>query len=305
MNLKKYGKDWFTLSSRERTGILVLLGLIVLTLVLNLFLRYYPFPKEITNYAGYCRELELFRNSLRSSAIVSEDKTEEQDAEPLKRFPFDPNTATKHEMVRNGMDERIAARILSFRKKGGRFHEKEDLLKIYGFDRILYTSLAPYITVADKAVPDRNFYSPSDRYVPEHPVEINSSDTSALKVLRGIGPVLASRIVKYRILLGGYSSVDQLREVYGISDSLFQAIRDKVTVDTALISRISINEAGEEQLSRHPYISRYTARAIVSYRKAAGYILSADELVRNKIIRQEQEARIKVYLSFDTHDKDK
>jgi len=125
-----------------------------------------------------------------------------------------------------------------------------------------------------------------------------------LMELRGIGPVLASRIIKYRTLLGGYYSVDQLKEVYGISDSLFQSIKNNVLVEPAQISRISINEASEGQLSRHPYIGRYRARAIVSYRKTAGCILSVEELVRNKILPEEEKVRMNAYLSFQMQNKE-
>jgi competence protein ComEA len=304
MNFKKFLKDWFTLSSRERTGILVLLVLILCALAVNLFLRFCPVRQNRYESARYLHELELYRNSLRNTGTVPEDRPEEKNAGIFQRFPFDPNTATKNEMVRLGMEEKIAVRILSYREKGGRFREKEDLLKIYGFDRILFASLIPYINIPRPEGPVRKLYKPAEESLREHPVEINSSDTSALIELRGIGPVLASRIVKYRGLLGGFYSVDQLKEVYGISDSLFQAIRECVIIDTSLVRMINVNEAGEAQLSRHPYIGRYRARAIVTYRKTAGDIQSTKELVRNKIIPEEQETRINAYLSFQMQNKD-
>ena len=119
-----------------------------------------------------------------------------------------------------------------------------------------------------------------------------------LKRLKGIGPVLASRIVKYRGLLGGYYSVDQLTEVYGISDSLFYTIREHVCIDTSLVRKISINEAGEAQLSMHPYIGRYRAKAILSYRKSVGTISGIEELVKNKIIPEENKKRLKPTCDF-------
>jgi len=297
-------KDWFTLSSRERTGMKVLLVLNLIVLILNLFLRYYPVQQKSTDNAAYQQELERFRNSLRSHGTLPED-SEAQDGGSLKQFPFDPNTATKKEMVSLGMEERIAARIISYREKGGRFRKKEDLLKVYGFDRILYASLTPYIIIPKPEIIIPKLESrvqkpaqPAEESIRELRVELNSSDTSVLMELRGIGPVLASRIIKYRGLLGGYYSVDQLKEVYGISDSLFQAIKNNVLVEPALVKRIPVNQAGEAQLSRHPYIGRYKARAIVTYRKTAGCILSTEELVRNKILLEEEESRMNAYLSF-------
>lgn len=300
MKIKKHLKDWFTLSSRERTGIMVLLILIVCILAVNFFLRYTPIQQKRYDYTSYNQELELFRNSLRHSGVDRENRPEEMDAGTVQFFPFDPNTVTKSEMMRLGMEERIARRIIAYREKGGRFRKKEDLLKIYGIDRMLYASLIPYINIPEPEVHIFNPYRQAEEFYCGHPVEINSSDTSALTELSGIGPVLATRIIKYRGLLGGYYSVEQLKEVYGISDSLFQAIRHHVTVDTVLVSRISINEANEAQLSRHPYIGRYHAKAILAYRKSSGSIRSTEELVRNKIIPEEQQARVRAYVSFQT-----
>ncbi|MBO4529566.1 MAG: helix-hairpin-helix domain-containing protein [Paludibacteraceae bacterium] len=55
-------------------------------------------------------------------------------------------------------------------------------------------------------------------------VEINSADTTELKRLRGIGSVLSARIVKYRKKIGGFTSVDQLRNIYGLSQETYEEI---------------------------------------------------------------------------------
>ncbi|MBR2261187.1 MAG: helix-hairpin-helix domain-containing protein [Paludibacteraceae bacterium] len=61
-------------------------------------------------------------------------------------------------------------------------------------------------------------------------VELNSADTTELKRLRGIGSVLSARIVKYRNKLGGFSSVEDLKNVYGLSDETYQSILPHVWI---------------------------------------------------------------------------
>lgn len=61
-------------------------------------------------------------------------------------------------------------------------------------------------------------------------VELNSADTTELKRLRGIGSVLSARIVKYRTKLGGFSSVEELKNVYGLSDETYQSILPHVWI---------------------------------------------------------------------------
>ncbi|MBK6949695.1 MAG: helix-hairpin-helix domain-containing protein [Haliscomenobacter sp.] len=53
-------------------------------------------------------------------------------------------------------------------------------------------------------------------------LEVNTSDSIAWESLPGIGPVLASRILKFRQRLGGFAFVDQVRETYGLPDSTFK-----------------------------------------------------------------------------------
>jgi competence protein ComEA len=61
------------------------------------------------------------------------------------------------------------------------------------------------------------------------PVSLSSATVAQLDALDGIGPTLAQRIVDYRQAHGGFRSVDQLRDVSGIGDKRFEALRKAVT----------------------------------------------------------------------------
>lgn len=61
-------------------------------------------------------------------------------------------------------------------------------------------------------------------------LDLNAADTAALEELPGIGPVLAQRIVDHRAEIGGFSSVEELREVSGIGPAVYADIVDLVTV---------------------------------------------------------------------------
>lgn len=65
-------------------------------------------------------------------------------------------------------------------------------------------------------------------------IELNSADTTELKKLHGIGSKLSQRIVKYRTKLGGFSSKEQLRSVYGLSEETYQQIETHIWVDTTI-----------------------------------------------------------------------
>jgi competence ComEA-like helix-hairpin-helix protein len=61
-------------------------------------------------------------------------------------------------------------------------------------------------------------------------MDLNQAKQYELEALPGIGPVLASRIVKKREQLGRFKSADQLLDVAGIGPKRFAAIEDLVTV---------------------------------------------------------------------------
>jgi competence protein ComEA len=62
------------------------------------------------------------------------------------------------------------------------------------------------------------------------PVSLNSATAADLDALPGIGPVLAQRIVDYRLQQGSFTSVDQLDDVPGIGPALFAQLRKRVTL---------------------------------------------------------------------------
>jgi competence protein ComEA len=61
-------------------------------------------------------------------------------------------------------------------------------------------------------------------------VNINVAGAEELDALKGIGPVLAERIIEYREANGSFQSLDELSEVSGIGTSLLEQLRDQVTL---------------------------------------------------------------------------
>lgn len=61
-------------------------------------------------------------------------------------------------------------------------------------------------------------------------VELNSADTTELKRLRGVGSVLSARIVKYRKIIGGFKTVEQLEKIYGLPEETYQSIKSHVYI---------------------------------------------------------------------------
>jgi DNA uptake protein ComE-like DNA-binding protein len=176
-----------------------------------------------------------------------------------------------------------------------------------------YTVPVKNITVDDltasalTAHPEKNY--PSDikadtvliikHQIQRKKTDLNKCDSAELERLPGIGPVLAARIIKFRKLLGGFVSVDQLKEVYGLSDSTFSIISSRVNANPSDISFIQINKATYKELIRHPYFERYDVQAVIKYRELNGRINAFDDLIENKVITGKKTLKIRPYLVYD------
>lgn len=130
-------------------------------------------------------------------------------------------------------------------------------------------------------------------------IELNTADSAKLVSLPGIGPVLAGRIIKFRNLLGGFASSDQIREVYGLKDETYIMIRDRIAADSALITHICINSAGYREMVRHPYLEPSDVQSVLKYRELKGPITGHGIIIRNNLVDSSRHIKIRPYLKFD------
>jgi competence ComEA-like helix-hairpin-helix protein len=130
-------------------------------------------------------------------------------------------------------------------------------------------------------------------------VELNTADTTILKKVPGIGSAFANRIVRYRELLGGYYTVQQLAEVYGIDEERYIALAPWFAVDNSFIQKLPVNSHPQDSLSRHPYISYRQARAIVQLRVQKKQLSGWDNLALLDEFTELDKSRILPYLSFE------
>jgi DNA uptake protein ComE-like DNA-binding protein len=130
-------------------------------------------------------------------------------------------------------------------------------------------------------------------------VELNTADTTTLKKVPGIGSAYAKRIVGYRNLLGGYYSVIQLSEVYGIDEERYNALAPWFTADTAQISKLPVNQLSQDSLRRHPYINYNQAKIITQLRRQKGKITGWENLQLLDEFKAIDVFRLQYYLSFE------
>jgi competence protein ComEA len=289
-SLKKFISEWFGYSRRERRGSMILVIIIAIVI-----LSRYIIPEK-----GIDMEVNTIMPPTPAEEHISDRKTT---GERVSLFYFDPNNASFGDLTSLGIPGKVAGILIRYRDKGGRFHRPEDIMKVYGMDSALAKTLIPYINIDD---PDTVFVHKTVTDIISSPknypvmvmVDINRCDSAGLESLPGIGPVLSSRIIKYRELLGGFVSAEQLKEVYGLADSVYLDISKMITLDTTAVKKIDINRAGLRELDRHPYLERYEAQSIIKYREVNGNIRNLSELTSNRILSEVKAKRISWYFSY-------
>ena len=152
--------------------------------------------------------------------------------------------------------------------------------------------------IESRASPKQNQYPATEKFATGTVIEINSSDTLLLMKIPGIGAAYAKRITSYRNLLGGYFRLEQLQEVYGMYEELYEKIIPYLQTDTSQITLIPVNTASIDKLRSHPYINFYQAKAIVEMRKKKGKLENIHELYLLEEFTVEDLERIKHYIAF-------
>ena len=148
-------------------------------------------------------------------------------------------------------------------------------------------------------LPRQNSYKQASNKFPAGTViELNQADTLTLKKIPGIGNTFARRIVGYRELLGGFYTVEQLAEVYGIDEERYNALHTWFKVDTTCIQPLRVNQLSFKELLRHPYLNTSQVRQIERLRRKAP-LQSWNDLILLEEFSAIDRQRLRPYLSFE------
>jgi competence protein ComEA len=303
-------RDYFGFSKTQTNGFMVLMPMLLIILILPT-LYHNLTPKTYDKFENDGVKLDSLV-ALWSKII----KPAEVNSVVIKLRAFDPNLSSVEELIELGFYRSLAERLDNYRNAGGKFKAKSDMKKIYGMPDSLYLALAPFIQITAPAevkkevaqkqsdVNRTNKYSIKETNEPVSIaadvilLDVNSADTTAFQKLRGIGPAYSKRIVKYRNALGGFVEVEQIKEVYGISDTLFNEISTQLYLEQAVIKKVSINLATFKELNSHPYISFEQTKEILNLKSKNGKFKSLDDLKKLILYDSIQLRKLLPYLKF-------
>jgi len=203
----------------------------------------------------------------------------------LPKDSFDPDTMSVTSWQSLGLSERQCEVLVSYKNRIGGFTNIEQLYDAYVLDSARVKQWEPFLVFNKKKPIERK-------------IEINSANHEEFKTLYGIGDKLSERIITYREKLGGFVSVQQISEVYGLKPETFDNIRAKLSVDPSKVKQIYINQMDVKALAAHPYISFNLAKLIVNYRDQHGPYAKSEDLLKSHGILFEDVQKIEPYINF-------
>jgi DNA uptake protein ComE-like DNA-binding protein len=306
--IKSFLFNFFHFNKQERNGVFVLCVIIFVLFAVRLLMPYISNGDNNVQLITI-NTLPSENTSYKPDAVTETVNKQNSDSIELDNthftnqlFVFNPNEITQEEAMRLGFSKKLSVTLLNFRNKGGKFYKSEDLKKLYGLSPKLYSELESYILIPndkkglkkDTVYPIKNF---EKKVFTKTLIDINTADSLSIVYLKGIGPGFTKRIIKYRTLLGGFHSVNQLKEIYGMNDSLYVLLTSQIQLDAKAITKIPINVIDFNSLRKHPYFNFQLAQAIINYRLKHGKLTEAD--IRALGMFSEEKLRLVLpYLSY-------
>jgi competence protein ComEA len=289
------------LSKRMRRGVLVL---VVVCLIIIYSPRFFmwlkPREKMKLSYTEISQAENLTTNKERATAVRYEKYAKKkQFKRPVKKF--DPNEYSMKDWMELGLSEKQTNVILKFTKRG--IYSNEDLKKIFVISEPLFLLIKDSTIYPEKPKFNKDYGQSQFTHTLEQReqekftlIELNTANVEELQSVPGIGPFFAKMIIKKRLELGGFSSKEQLLEVYKMEKDKYEEIQKYLRVNPEIIVPLNINTATIEELYKHPYIDYKVANSIVKMREQKGTYKSIEELKESFLISRELYQKLKPYV---------
>lgn len=288
-------KDFFKFSREQRTGIMLLFGIIIVLQFVYFFVDFTLIEKENLEKEKWL--------SLQSE--VDQAKIHSLNEVP-KMYSFNPNFISDYKGYKLGMSVQEIDRLLAFRKENKYVNSAKEFQDVTKVSDSLLNVIAPFFKFPDWVNRKKDFtenkYSQNSDFVKKEKIvliDINQATQEDLIKINGVGEVISLRILTQKEKLGGFVSMEQLKEVWGLSSEVILNLNKYFTVaKLPNLNRIDVNNASLKELSQFFYFKYDLARQIVRYRSMNGDFNGIEDLMKVNGFPVEKANFITLYLSF-------
>ena len=272
-------KSHFWYHKSQRNGIFILIILIVIFQSIIVFVDFSSKEKLNTDTP----KVLAFHYQIDSLSKISIENRR------LKIFPFNPNYITDYKGSQLGMSLVEIDKLLAFRKTGKFINSKKEFQNITTISDSLLNNISPYFKFPEWVVKrnqnielstsrDIRSFAKKSKYILTS-TDINIASKEDLKTINGIGEKLSDRIIKYRSKLQGFSTANQLYEVWGLSAEVVgKLLLVFKVVKLPNIQKSNVNTASFRELLKNPYIDYELCKKIFDYKDEVAELQDVSEL---------------------------
>ena len=285
-------KSYFQFTKSQRSGIMFLVLLCVIFQSGYFFIDF----NSPTNHSKEKQEWLAFQTEIDSLKQIKRDYIP-------KIYPFNPNFITDFKGQKLGMSVAEIDRLLAFRKTNKYVNTPEDFQKVTKISDSLLNTMVPYFKFPDWVTNKKEFKSKYKSFENKKEkiviLDINQATKEDLIKVYGIGPALSDRILKLKDLLGGFVSMEQMNDVWGLSPEVIENLNKNFKVSVLpKVNKVDINNASIKELMLFPYFKYALAKAIVTYRSMNGDFKNNADLTKINGFPNEKLNVISLYLYF-------
>jgi DNA uptake protein ComE-like DNA-binding protein len=289
-------KSYFIFQKEQRKAILFLLLIIVVLQVIYFFADFTSLKKENPEKQQWL-------------ALQSEiDKAKgEKLSNSFSMYPFNPNYITDYKGYKMGMSVQEIDKLLLFRKQNKYVNSASEFQKITGVSDSLLKVLSPFFKFPDW-VNNKKSQKPFLDYANKQYVknknttllDLNKASKEDLIKIYGIGEALSSRILKEKESLGGFVSMEQLRDIWGLSADAVDGLMTHFKIySIPAVKKLDVNNASIKEIAQFPFFNYGLAKQIVTYRSMNGDFKTIEDLTKIKGFPVEKANIIALYLDFN------
>lgn len=286
-------KSHFQFSKKQRSGIFILLLLIIICQCIYFFIEIPPEDIAIDD-----NELQRFQKEIDSLRLV------QLESNKPKIYPFNPNFITDYKGYTLGMTNEEIDRFLKFRSKDRWINSSQQFQEITKISDSLLKAISPYFKFPDWIEnPKPKTPNTNNNIVKAYTQKRDLNAATALQLQRvyGIGKTLSKRIVDYRNKFkGGFISDIELQNIYGLSLETIEQLTNEFTVKTPRkVRKVNLNTATKSELVTIQYIDYELADEIIEQRVLREGFKTLDELTKVKGFPGNKIDIIKLYLTLN------
>ncbi|MHB1147436.1 MAG: ComEA family DNA-binding protein [Lutibacter sp.] len=283
-------KSHFRYHKSQRNGIFFLLLFIVFLQCIFFFVDFSSEENTAisqTEMMAFQQEMDSLKNAALEKSIP-------------KIYPFNPNYITDFKGHQLGMSTNEIDKLLAFRTQGKYINSTKQFQEITGVNDSLLAKISPYFKfpgwiTSGKTAEKQYANSIIDKSITKK--DINSASAEDLKMINGIGDKLAKRIIDYRTKLQGFSTNDQVFEVWALDKEVANKVLAYFEVTKPpSIKKININTATFKEVLAIVYLDYELTKKIFQYKNQVAEIQSIEELKKIDGFPLEKFNRIALYL---------